>query len=267
MPNFSTNGTNYHVMRHNTDKAASLLLLHGFTGSSDSWTAHIPAFAARFSIITLDILGHGRSDSPTDPNRYAMPQIAADIIALLKHLQLDRTALLGYSMGGRLALYLACHFPKRFSQLILESSSPGLATEAERTARRHRDALLADWIETNGIEKFVARWEALPLWESQKQLPETVRQQLRQQRLNNKPIGLANSLRGMGTGSQPSLWPLLPKMTLPTLLLAGKLDRKFVAINQQMARQLPNGRLQIIPNTGHTIHLEQPELFRTAVMG
>lgn len=264
--NFVINDAAYHLVQHGSSETAPpLLLLHGFTGSSSSWNDHIPAFIDHFSIITLDILGHGRSKSPPNPNRYTMSQIATDIIGLLDRWQLDRTVLLGYSMGGRLALYLACHFPNRFSQLILESSSPGLAAEAERTARRQRDGALADWIEVNGIEKFVARWEALPLWKSQKQLPEAVRQQLRQQRLNNKPIGLANSLRGMGTGAQPSLWPLLPRMTLPTLLLAGKLDSKFVAINQKMATRLPNGRLQIIPDAGHTIHLEQPELFRTAV--
>ena len=169
-------------------------------------------------------------------------------------------------MGGRLALYLACHYPNRFSHLILESSSPGLATEAERAARRQRDALLADWIEAKGLAQFVARWEALPLWESQKQLSDEVRRRLRQQRLQNNVLGLANSLRGMGTGAQPSLWPLLPTLTLPTLLLAGKLDSKFVAINQKMGALLPNGRLQIIPHAGHTVHLEQSELFRTAVL-
>ncbi|VAW38565.1 2-succinyl-6-hydroxy-2,4-cyclohexadiene-1-carboxylate synthase [hydrothermal vent metagenome] len=210
-------------------------------------------------------MGHGRSDSPQNPNRYAMPQIAADIIALLDGWQIDRTALLGYSMGGRLALYLACHYPNLFTHLILESSSPGLATEAERVVRQQRDEALADWIEDKGIEPFVARWEALPLWDSQKQLPDAVRQQLHQQRLQNKPIGLANSLRGMGTGAQPSLWNQLPRLQLPTLLLAGERDSKFVAINQQMAAKLPNGRLQIIPNAGHTVHLERPKQFQAAV--
>jgi 2-succinyl-6-hydroxy-2,4-cyclohexadiene-1-carboxylate synthase len=266
--NFATNGVTYHVVRHGVNDAAPpLLLLHGFTGSSDSWADHIPAFIEKFSVITVDILGHGRSDSPPTPNRYTMPQIAADIIALLNAWQIERTALLGYSMGGRLAMYLACHYPDRFSHLILESSSPGLATKAERVNRRQRDGSLADWIEAKDIEQFVARWEALPLWDSQKQLSNEMRQRLHQQRLQNKPVGLANSLRGMGTGAQPSLWPLLPSLTLPTLLLVGELDGKFVAINQQIAARLPNGRLQIIPNAGHTIHLEQPQLFRTAVMG
>lgn len=259
------NGVRYHTTRFSSPTAVPLLLLHGFTGSSENWGDLIPLFRKRFSVITVDILGHGRSASPPDPNRYTMPRVAADVIALLDDWHLEQTALLGYSMGGRLALYLACHFPERFSHLILESSSPGLASEAERAERRQKDEALADWIEANGLEAFVNRWEALPLWASQQQLSQEARQQLHQQRLQNNPIGLANSLRGMGTGTQPSLWAQLPTLTLPTLLIVGALDSKFVAINQQMVELLRNGRLHIIPQAGHTTHLEQPELFETAV--
>ena len=258
-------GARYHTVRYGRPAAQALLLLHGFTGRSANWTEHAAVFSQQFSVITVDILGHGRSASPNDPSRYTMPRVAADISHLLDAWQVKQTALLGYSMGGRLALYLACHYPQRLSHLILESSSPGLATEVERATRRHSDEKLADWIEANGIEAFVARWEALPLWASQEQLSDTVRQRLHQQRQQNNPVGLANSLRGMGTGAQPSLWPQLPTLHLPTLLIAGELDRKFVSINEQMVNQLPNGRLHIIPQAGHTTHLERPTLFQTAV--
>jgi 2-succinyl-6-hydroxy-2,4-cyclohexadiene-1-carboxylate synthase len=259
------NGISYHTAQHGSAKAAPLLLLHGFTGSSDSWADLIPVFSKQFSVITVDLLGHDRTASPPDPKRYTMLNIAADLITLLDAWGIKQTTLLGYSMGGRLALYLACHYPNRFSHLILESSSPGLASEGERAKRRQEDEALADWIEASGIEAFVNRWEALPLWASQRQLSEAVRQQLRRQRLQNNLVGLANSLRGMGTGAQPSLWPHLPALTVPTLLIVGELDGKFVAINQQMVKQLGNGRLHIIPQAGHTTHLERPSAFHTAV--
>jgi len=266
MIDFLLNGERYHLRRSDDLTKPPLLLLHGFTGSGENWNDLMPVFGERYAVITVDILGHGRSASPTDPNRYTMPQVAADLIALLDTWQVGQTAVLGYSMGGRLALYLACTYPERFSQLILESSSPGLATEAERAARRQSDEALANWIETNGIEAFVDRWETLPLWASQEQLSEEVRARLRQQRLQNSPLGLANSLRGMGTGAQPSLWEKLPALTLPTLLIAGELDTKFVAINKEMAELLPNGRLHRIPHAGHTTHLERPSEFATAVL-
>ena len=262
----AVNGVTYYSVRQGSANAPPLLLLHGFTGSAANWEPHFPLFSDQFSVFGVDILGHGRTDSPPNPGRYTMPQVAADIIALLDKWHIEQTALLGYSMGGRLAFYLACHFSHRVSHLILESSSPGLPTVAERTARRQQDEALADWIEANGIPAFVDRWESLPLWNSQRQLPEATRQRLRQQRLQNSPIGLANSLRGMGTGAQPSLWPQLAALTLPTLLIVGELDTKFVEINKKMAAQLPNGRLHIIPQAGHTTHLERPELFCTAVV-
>ncbi|MCA9897397.1 MAG: 2-succinyl-6-hydroxy-2,4-cyclohexadiene-1-carboxylate synthase [Ardenticatenaceae bacterium] len=265
MTDFLLNGERYHASRSGQLTKPPLLLLHGFTGCSENWAAQVPVFNKQFSVISVDILGHGRSASPADSNRYQMNQVAADLIALLDKLQIAQTAVLGYSMGGRLALYLACQFPARFSQLVLESSSPGLATEIERAARRQSDEALADWIEANGIEPFVARWEDLPLWASQQQLSEAVRAKLRQQRRQNSPLGLANSLRGMGTGAQPSLWEKLPALTLPTLLIAGELDSKFAAINQKMVGLLPNGRLHIIPQAGHTTHLERPSEFATAV--
>lgn len=266
MTDFLLNGERYYVRRSGNPTMPPLLLLHGFTGSGENWADLVPVLGERYLVITVDILGHGRSASPPAPHRYTMPQVAADLIALLDAWQIEQTALLGYSMGGRLALYLACHHPARFSQIILESSSPGLATEAERAARRQSDAALADWIEANGIEAFVDRWEKLPMWASQEQLPKEVRARLRQQRLQNSPVGLANSLRGMGTGAQPSLGEKLPELKLPTLLIAGELDSKFVAINQKMAQRLPNGRLHLISHAGHTTHLERPSEFATSVL-
>jgi 2-succinyl-6-hydroxy-2,4-cyclohexadiene-1-carboxylate synthase len=142
--------------------------------------------------------------------------------------------------------------------LILESASPGLATEAERDERQVRDNDLADRIERDGIAAFVDYWEALPLFASQQRLPDDVRARLRSQRLNNRPAGLANSLRGMGTGVQPSMCDRLPGLAMTTLLLAGEFDSKFVGLAQQMYDLIPEARLQIVPNTGHTIHLEAP---------
>lgn len=238
-----------------------LLLLHGFSGSSQNWQPLWPELAGTFQLITVDILGHGRSDFPKDSTRYAMPAVAADLIAILDELGLAETNLCGYSMGGRLALYTAVAYPKRFSAVVLESASPGLKTKTERQARIRQDNELADWLEVNGMQAFVDRWEQLPLWQSQKSLPEETRQALRRQRLLNQPLGLANSLRGMGTGSQPSQWYNLAQLYLPTLLIVGEQDPKFVSINRQMADLLPKARLEIVPAAGHTVHLERPLTF------
>jgi 2-succinyl-6-hydroxy-2,4-cyclohexadiene-1-carboxylate synthase len=196
-----------------------------------------------------------------------MPAVARDVRALLDHLGIARAHLLGYSMGGRLALYLALHESQRWHSLILESASPGLPTARERRARVEQDEALATFIEEQGIEQFVRRWEALPLFASQRSLPPAVRKAHRAARLRNRPAGLANSLRGMGTGRQPSLWGQLSALDLPTLLITGNLDQKFVTIARRMAACLPRARVEIVPHAGHTVHLERPQDYVDIVAG
>lgn len=264
MPKIRVNDVHYYV--ETTGSGPPLLLLHGFTGSMVTWQPHIPAFAAHAQVISVDFLGHGRSVSPVDADRYQMAQVAADLLAILDELDVPCTGLLGYSMGGRLALYTAVHYPERISHLVLESASPGLAAAPERQARIIQDRALAEWIETHSLAAFVDKWEQLPLWASQSQLPPERRQMLRRQRLKNNPPGLAGSLRGMGSGAQPSLWTQLPLLTLPVLLLVGELDEKFVKINRLMAQLLLYPKLEIVDGAGHMVHLERPERFQQLVL-
>lgn len=243
-----------------------ILLLHGFSGDNSNWDAARRALQRTHQVIALDILGHGASDTPASVSDYGMDRVARDIIDVLMQLALDRAHLLGYSMGGRLALYLALHYPDHFTSLILESASAGIAGESERQARRHRDKALADRIEAEGVEWFVDYWERLPLWATQARLGADVLAAQRQQRLQNGARGLANSLRGMGAGAQPNLWPLLPSLELPALLIAGERDQKFRRINQDLLGELTRAALSIIPDAGHNTHLEQPAAFERAVV-
>jgi 2-succinyl-6-hydroxy-2,4-cyclohexadiene-1-carboxylate synthase len=245
----------------------ALLLLHGFTGSVATWQPHLEAFHAHCRTIAVDLLGHGHSDSPVEPERYRMERCIADLLALLDQLDVERTGVLGYSMGARVALHLAAAAPGRVGALILESGSPGLADPAERAARAGADAALADRIEREGVPAFVRYWEQLPLFASQARLLSEVRERLRAQRLQNNPLGLANSLRGMGTGRQEPLWNRLGALEVPTLLLVGELDQKYRELAQQTARGLPAARLAAVPSAGHAVHLEQPADFDAAVVG
>ncbi|GAB4213929.1 MAG: 2-succinyl-6-hydroxy-2,4-cyclohexadiene-1-carboxy late synthase [Roseiflexaceae bacterium] len=257
------NGINLHIESAGMGRA--LLLLHGFTGAAASWAAHVPVLARGRRVIAPDLIGHGASAAPTDPARYRMEHCVADLLALLDALELPQVDLLGYSMGGRVALSLACAAPERIGRLVLESASPGLADAGERDARTASDNALADSIEREGLAAFVARWEALPLFASQQALPEETRAALRSQRLRSDPRGLANSLRGMGTGQMPPLWEALPGLRLPTLLLAGELDSKYCDQARRMAARLPDAQLLLVPGAGHTIHLERPDAFQQAV--
>jgi 2-succinyl-6-hydroxy-2,4-cyclohexadiene-1-carboxylate synthase len=249
--------------RGNKGKSRStLVLLHGFTGSAAGWGNHLDALAAHDTrVIAFDLPGHGRSDAPDDVHLYSFDSCQHLILNALRALGVEQgeATMLGYSMGGRIALSLA--FSGYFRALVLESASPGLQDPAEREQRRINDEALATSIERDGVPAFVERWEKQPLFASQEWLPLETREALRRQRLNNHVHGLARSLRGAGTGVQPPLHDRLPSLRLPILLLAGELDAKFSAIARSMAQALPQARLCIVPGAGHTIHLERPGEF------
>ncbi len=241
-----------------------LLCLHGFTGSAATWAP----FAGRWAgwrIVAPDLIGHGASDAPADPARYRMERAVADLTALLDALAVARAAVLGYSLGGRVALHLALLAPERVEALILESVSPGIDDPEERAARVQSDEALAASIERDGVEAFVEYWESIPLFATQRRLPPDVFARQRAQRLANRPHGLANSLRGMGAGAQSPLRSRLGEIRAPTLLIAGELDEKYRSLAMEMARLIPRARTAIIPGAGHATHLERPDDFARAV--
>ncbi len=243
-----------------------LMLLHGFTGSAASWDGHVQAFASRYRVAAVDLIGHGQSDAPADPSRYAIAHAIEDVIGVLDHLAIGRITLAGYSMGGRVALATAIAAPDRCAALVLESASPGIADLEARVVREAQDNEMATSIIRGGIEPFVGRWERQPLFASQALLPEAVRAELRAQRLRNNPVGLANSLRGIGQGVQLPLHDFLDEVRVPTLLIAGALDAKYCAIAEEMRQRIPGAVMEIVDGAGHAVHLEHPDTFRRLVL-
>ena len=239
----------------------ALLLLHGFTGSAETWRPFLRELAARRRVIAPDLIGHGRTAAPDDAARYRMDECVADLLALLDRLGVEEFAVLGYSMGGRVALHLALAVPERVRALVLESASPGITDPEERAERARSDEALAELIEREGIAAFVERWESQPLFASQRSLPAEVWARLRAERLGQRPRGLANSLRGMGAGAMAPVWNRLGELGVPVLVLAGELDAKYVAIARAMGDRLPQARVAIVPGAGHAVHLEQPAQF------
>ncbi len=216
-------------------------------------------------VIAIDLIGHGASSAPQDQSRYGFERALDDLAEVMHQLGLARAAWLGYSMGGRLALGLALCHPNRVSSLILESATPGIQDEGERLQRSAADENLARRIEEVGVEAFVGEWERLPMWESQRALPDEVLQHQRDVRLGNSDIGLANSLRGMGQGAQPSYWDRLGEIQAPVLLIAGSLDRKFAGLAGQMGIKIPDAKVAVVQEAGHAVHLERPEEFVASV--
>jgi len=244
----------------------ALLLLHGFTGSVEAWGEEtVGGLTQAYQVVAVDLVGHGASDFSSDPDRYRIEEVLRDLIQVLDATGIERAKWLGYSMGGRIALAGAVLKPARVSALILESASPGLPGESERRARRRADEALAEGILRGGMEAFVDHWMGLPLFATQGKLPPKVREANRARRLKNNPEALAACLRGLGTGAQPSFWEDLSGIRVPTLLMAGEEDRIFSEMARRMAGTIPGAELRLIPRAGHSIHLENPFAWLSAV--
>lgn len=243
-----------------------VILLHGFTGDHSTWNPIKQYLMDSFKVISIDIIGHGKTSSPPDVRNYRIEQVVSQISGILDHLSLKKAHILGYSMGGRLALSYAIANPERVKSLVLESASPGLRTVEERRLRVQADEQLSDKILRDGIEKFVDYWGNIPLFKTQEKNLNTLdREQIQQQRLANNPTGLANSLKGMGTGAQPSYWEKLATLDMPVLLVCGQLDPKFCRISQEMQLLIQNADLVEVNEVGHAIHVEVPKKFGTIV--
>jgi 2-succinyl-6-hydroxy-2,4-cyclohexadiene-1-carboxylate synthase len=240
-----------------------ITFLHGFLGSSADWQTIAEALCDRYCCLLLDLPGHGQSELTAD-EFYLMPATAGLVVASLSQHQIPTSYLYGYSMGGRLALYLAIHFPQLFPQVILESASPGLILETDRLARRQRDWELADRLEQN-FSQFLQDWYAQPLFTTFKQHPQFA--QIFAQRSRQQPTLLAKSLRHMGLGMQPNLWPDLANVLMPLHLIAGAQDGKFVAMQQAIQQCCPQASLQIVENTGHNVNWENPAAIVREISG
>jgi 2-succinyl-6-hydroxy-2,4-cyclohexadiene-1-carboxylate synthase len=235
--------------------AGDLVLLHGFTQTGRSWELVREALGPRYRCFAPDLPGHGDAAA-------RRPATFDAVAAYVGGLKMQRFALCGYSMGGRLALDVALRFPDRVERLVLVGASPGIADPVEREARRRADDELADRIEHDGLDAFVARWGAQPLFAGQ---PRGVADLARTDRLRSTAEGLAVALRGMGTGAMPPLWDRLGELTMPVTVIAGERDEKFRAIAERMAAAIPGARLSLAAGAGHAVHLEAPAAIAEAL--
>ena len=242
-----------------------LLLLHGFTGGAATiWPLGHRLTDLR-QVAAVDLPGHGRTGVPDDPQLFGFEHTVDALAPLLDSHRLRPADVVGYSMGGRLAVGLAVRHPGYVASLTLIGSSAGLSDAAERSARARSDDELADDLLERGLEWFVDHWMSSPIFASQKRLGPDALAASRAQRLNNHPDGLAGSLRGTGAGRQPSYWHDLAGLRVPVLLVVGEDDPRYRAVAMRMAAGLTRSAIAVIPGAGHAAHLENPDRTPAAI--
>ena len=233
---------------HVTGAGPRLVLLHGFTQTGRSWDAVAPLLAARHTVVAVDAPGHGGSGT-----------IAADLweSARLVGEAGGEADYVGYSMGGRIALHLALAAPRLVRRLVLVGAPAGIDGDGERRERRAADEALAASIERDGVEAFLERWLASPLFAT---LPPGAA--ALDSRRTNTAAGLASSLRRAGTGTQEPLWDRLGSLAMPMLAVAGEHDAKFTALARRLGAAWGGpARVAIVEGAGHAVHLERPAAF------
>jgi len=252
---------NLNPLRFNHPQNDLILFLHGFSGSSNDWKGTADLIDSNFNLAAIDLIGHGETDSPADLSYYNIDFISDLIEAGIKYFRKDKVILCGYSMGGRAALNFSIHNPNLVKALILESSTAGILNESERRRRVQKDNELAQFILNHSVSEFVEYWMNLDLFNSQKTLNTIIIDEIKNAKLNNNSVGLANSLIGFGTGVMPVLFNELKSFNKKTLLITGSLDSKYTETNKLMSELLPRSKHVIIEGFGHNTHLENPIKF------
>ncbi|MCP5033337.1 MAG: alpha/beta fold hydrolase, partial [Actinomycetia bacterium] len=222
-----------------------VVLAHGFTQNGRCWGPLGHDLAADHEVMAVDLPGHGLTPAELDQ---------ADLVTagrLLGEAGGDGVYV-GYSMGGRVALHLALDHPALVHGLVLIGVTAGIDEPEERASRRRADTELADRLMAQGLETFLERWLSNPLFTGLR--PEAAAIPAR---LQNRPEGLAASLRHCGTGNQEPLWSRLDELTMPVLVLAGDRDTKFTELGKRLTAHLPQAELVLLPAT-HPVHLESP---------
>jgi len=224
-----------------------ILLSHGYGATSAMWGGQVAEFSGRYRLITWDMRGHGKSDSPTDAALYSEAETLADMGAILDEARVSKAVLGGLSLGGYMSLALHRAHPERVKGLLLFDTGPGYRNPDGREAWNERAERRALSFEKNGLAS-----------------AKKGGQEVRMSR-HRSAQGLAHAARGMLKQFDSSVIDSMPDISVPTLVLIGELDTRFMAATDFMAAKIPGATKVVIPDAGHAANIDQPEQFNEAV--
>ncbi|KAM0961461.1 hypothetical protein ACFX2J_020652 [Malus domestica] len=252
------------------------VFLHGFLGTGEDWIAMMKAISGCARCISIDLPGHGGTKIQNHGDNDAVQdsglsiEVVADLLCeVIKHITPGKVTIVGYSMGARIALYMALRCTDKVNGAVVISGSPGLKDEVARKIRRAKDDSRARILIDHGLELFIDTWYSGELWNSLRVHPRF--RQIVSSRLHHEDVhSLAKVLSGLSIGRQPPLWEDLKHCKTPLLLIVGEEDKKFKAIAEDMSCEIAGGtasgdsprhdiyEIVEIPDCGHAAHLENP---------
>jgi 2-succinyl-6-hydroxy-2,4-cyclohexadiene-1-carboxylate synthase len=238
----------------------TLLAGHGFLGDRGS-LARVTARVEQGFARTEALLLPGHAGSRWDP-AWRWDDV---VRSMNERTDAEGNVLVGYSMGARVALSMLLDAPERYAGAVLVGVDAGIEDAALRGERVAWERAMSEAIVRDGLEAFGARWEALPVFESQRALPEALRRELRARRAQHEPEGVAWAMRALGTGAMPSRWGELSSLRVPVVLVTGALDEKFTAIARRMCARSERISARVIEGVGHDATIEAPEAVAEAL--
>lgn len=244
--------------------APPIVLIHGFTASRASFLSNIPGLAQRFTVVSVELLGHGESDAPADPAAYAPGPAVERVRGLLDELGYERVLLCGHSLGAALALRFALDEPDRLAGLIVLNSNSAAGSPEWREAALPGMLSMAASIREHGVG-FMKQTRLYP--GHSKRLPPEAREALIASFERARPEGFAGTAEGLVVNVNS--WERLPELAVPTLVVIGDRDLDFVKNAPAFVQQLPANLVETftIEGAGHAANLERPALFDAAVIG
>jgi 2-succinyl-6-hydroxy-2,4-cyclohexadiene-1-carboxylate synthase len=215
-----------------------VLFIPGFMQRGDAWRPVAELLPERYPSTMLD---HG--EHSFEGRLREIDQSGADV-------------LVGYSLGGRIALRAALRSPESFSAVVLVGATAGIEEGPLRVARAEADEKLASWMEAMPIEDIVGLWERQPLFADQS---DALVEAQRPGRMSHDPRSLALLLRTAGQGVLEPVWHDLRSLELPLLAIAGARDDGYSRAAKRIASTAPNGRAVLVEDAGHAPHLQRPD--------
>ena len=247
-------------------EGAALLLIHEYAGDHRSWSGQVAHFSRRFRCITYAARGYPPSDVPREATSYSQQLAVEDAIAVLDAAGVTAAHVVGLSMGGFATLHLVLRHPDRVRSAA--AAGVGYGAQPEKQAQfRQESVAIAAAIERDGMAKFAEGYAVGPARvQLQNKRPDAWRDFARAL-AEHDPTGAANTMRGVQAG-RPSLYALgdeLRAVRTPLLIVAGDEDEGSLEPSLMLKRAIPTAGLAIFPRTGHTLNLEEPELFNATV--
>lgn len=244
MPYLTRNGVRLYYEDHG--QGDPLLLTHGYGASTGMWQPQLSAFQDTHRLVLWDMRGHGESDSPDDQALYSHDHTVEDMRALLDHLSIEHAVLVGHSLGGFLSLAFHVAYPERVRALILQGCGPGYRNSVSRAKWNERTERRAHTLEEQGLDALGGGAEV----------------RISTQR---SATGLAKAARGILSQVDARVIDNLPRIQVPTLILAGEGDAPYLRGIDYMVNHIPNASKVIIANAGHGANVEQPAVFNDNV--